>query len=229
MDVKSLPKDPMEALKATVEEVLSFVGKSNATFGNLRENNHPIAAKLVIASTISKRVAARIDDEDVRNLVQENLRWEDEDALHRVREKAETALELITSLEIDDHFIQEDDIELFDEAELDQDEKNEIRQLMADARVRVDRSNTLKKFQKRNVLFHIAKIENELHREKSHFQTFIAAAYQISGLAKQVGEDVQPIADAVEKARTITEKKVEGQLQIEKEQEPKQLEHHQDD
>lgn len=224
MDIKNLSKDPMEALRETIERILQVVGNSKTTVELLRDQNHPIAIKLVSATAISKRLASRIDDPTIRELIEQNLNWGDEDTMAEVRERTENVLELLTALEVEEHFIDREDVELFDEAELTNDEKLEIRRLMANARALVDRSEVLKEFQRKNVLYHISKIENELHREKSHFEAFLAAAYQVSSLVKQVGKDVEPIAKAIEKARTITEKRVQGQLQIEKEKAPKKLE-----
>tara|TARA_R110000787_G_scaffold11003_11_gene36844 strand:- start:40065 stop:40526 length:462 start_codon:yes stop_codon:yes gene_type:complete len=135
----------------------------------------------------------------------------------------ETALNAVIAHQLDDHFIDQEAVELFGKAELDQDEKTEIRSLMAEARLLVDRSAKLSVTQRKNVLYHVSKIENELHKDKSNFQTFVAAAYDVSGILRRVGDDAQPLADAIQKARTITERKVEGRLEIGQDEEPKQL------
>lgn len=94
---------------------------------------------------------------------------------------------------------------------------------MAQARALTNLSKTLSDGHKRRVIHRIALVENELYKELSRFGTFMAAAYEISGLARQFGSDVQPIAEAIEKARTITEKKVQGYQQIESDPKPKAL------
>jgi hypothetical protein len=87
MDIKSLPKDPIEALKATIEYVLSIVGTGDGTFGSLRDKNIKIGAELVKASIVARRVTPRIDDVDVRNLVLENMTWKEGDSMKIVQKK----------------------------------------------------------------------------------------------------------------------------------------------
>ena len=229
IEIKKLPKDPSQALSATLTKMLSLTNGKTSTIEGLKRKNHPLIDELIVAASVSRKIANRIPEEELRDLLIRNLSYTDDYTLEKVNSCVEMALHALHAFQIDQHFINEEDTELFDQAELSQDEKKKIRALMADARVLVDRTESLMEFQRKNVLFHIAKIENELHREKSHFQTFLAAAYQMSRLVKQVGEDAKPLAEAVEQARTITERKVQGQLQIEQEQRPKQLENHKED
>lgn len=49
-------------------------------------------------------------------------------------------------------------------------------------------------------------------------------AYDASRLLRKFGEDAQPIAEAIETARTKTEKHVEGYAKIEADEKPKQIE-----
>ncbi|MDT8329359.1 MAG: hypothetical protein RQ750_18675, partial [Roseovarius sp.] len=65
--------------------------------------------------------------------------------------------------------------------------------------------------------------ENELFKETVGIQAFFAVAYQASRLVKTFGEDAKPLADAIETARTKTERHVEGYKQIAADKKPKQL------
>jgi hypothetical protein len=223
IDIKALPKDPIDALTQTLTYCISEIPRSAAAIKTLKKGNHSIATDLILASMIVSKSAARINNPALFDLISRCVQLDDEDAIDTIIKNFETALNAVIVHQLDDHFIDEDAVALFDSAELNKSEKAEIRDLMASARHSVDRSTTLSEQQRKNVLYHVSKIENELHKEKSSFQTFVAAAYVVSGIFRRVGEDAQPIAEAIEKARTITEKKVEGQLAIGHEEEQKKL------
>ncbi len=222
-DIKSLPKDPSDALLATITYSISIVKGGGATIGALRSNNHKIATDLTICAAIAKKSAIYIRDRELSELIIKNVSIADDDSLEEVKQNLETALNAMVAYQLDDHFVDQEAVEFFDRAELSEKDKNDIRQLMADARRMVDLSSTLVERQRKKVLYHISKIENELHKEKSVYQTCLAAAYDMSALAKQVGKDALPIAEAIEKARTVTEKKVSETLAIEKDEEKKML------
>ena len=131
---------------------------------------------------------------------------------------------LIMAIQLDEHFISNEDAKLFDEAELTIEEKSEIRSLMAEARRLTELAKSLSPTQKRKLLHWISKVEDDLVREKTRFQTFVAAASIVFDLVKKAGNDVKPIAEAISEARTITERKVEGYRQIVDEEKPKQIE-----
>ncbi|MFO7757899.1 MAG: hypothetical protein R6V26_05360 [Roseovarius sp.] len=219
----------LSALKYALTMAISNIGAGNAEIAALKRQNHPIFNKLFVSLTVARSCAKRLQDDELQDQVIRNLQFSDKDTLGNLRGRLEHAFNAVVASQLDDHFIDENAIELFDRAELNREEKFEIRELMAAARRAVDNSDELFERQKQKVLFHIAKIENELHKTKSTFQTFVAAASEVSDLIRKVGEDAQPIADAVQKARTITERKVKGYEQIAAEEKPKQLPHHKRD
>jgi len=223
MDIKNLPKDPIDALTQVLTHCITSTPRIDTSFGNLRNANHTISKKLILASMIANKSATRMNNPELVDLISKCVQLEDEYKIVKILENFETALNAVVVYRLDDHFIDQDAVDLFDSAELNKSEKSEIRDLMASARRSVDRSTTLSEKQRKNVLYHLSKIENELHKEKSSFQTFVAAAYDVSGILKRVGEDARPIAEAIEKARTITEKKVEGRLEIGRDEEQKKL------
>lgn len=223
LKLEDLPKEPVSALNAILVYMMSKTANGGAQIGKLKQSNHHLYSELLSGSLVAKSAASRIDDIEVAQSIKESLLLKDELNLQQYNSRLTQALSLVLALQFDDHFIDQESVEIFDRAELSQSEKQEIRSLMAEARKVVDSSETLFESQKKNVLFHIAKIENELHKSKSNFQAFLAAAYEMSGLVRQVGEDAQPIADAVEKARTITQKKVVGYAQLPQDEKPKQL------
>lgn len=223
MDIKQLPKQPNEALVAALLPIIQSFGSVKSTYGHLRKQRNKAVGEIFMAMTISRKAIERLQDPQVRQFAQGMIEINDEDTLDAMCERLQQVVDVVIASQLDDHFIDEELIEDFDRAELSSSEKEEIRNLMSAARRLVDRSEELFEQQKRKVNFHIAKIENELHKAKSTFQTFLAAAYEVSGLVKKVGEDAQPIADAIEKARTITERRVEGYAKIAAEEKPKQL------
>jgi hypothetical protein len=223
IDIKTLPKEPIDALTQTLSYCIAEIPRGSASFGTLKKGNHSIATDLILASMIIKKSAARLNDPVLVDLIYQCVQLNESFSVEKTIENFETALNAVIVHQLDDHFIDQDAVALFDSAELNKSEKGEIRELMASARQSVDRSATLSEKQRKNLLYHISKIENELHKEKSSLQTFVAAAYDVSGILKRVGEDAQPIAEAIEKARTITEKRVEGRLEIGRDEEQKKL------
>ncbi len=223
IDIKDLPREPLLAAKYAIDHAISKIGDGKVAVLELKQKNHPLYNELFMALTIARESAKRISRDDLKEQIIRNVDLNERDILPKLRKNLEYAIGAILATEIDEHFINSDEIENFDRAELTDSEKNKIRMLMSEARRLVDLSNSLRDQQKRRVIYFISRIENELHKTKSTFHTFLAAAYEISGLVRQFGEDVQPIADAIEKAKTITEKKVEGYKQISQDERPKQL------
>lgn len=223
-NISDLPRNPVEALKVTLVQISMVTAQGSSIIQNLKKSNHHWYVDLLTLSSIARQAALRIENQEFRDSILASLDLSASDLTMPVYGKRiEHSLALLVAMEMEDHFISPNLIAEFDEANLSVDDKEVIRALIADVRKQVDTSTNLKEWQRRNILFHAAKIENELHREKTKFQTFVAAAADVSGLVRTIGEDAQPIADAIEKARTITQKKVSGYNQIEKDKEPRQL------
>lgn len=223
VNISNLPRDPIQALEAVLTIMIGQYEGTQTPIHELRTGRHPLYMDLVTNSTIAKKSAARIHDDTVRELAMEFLEFSLEERLSDFAQRASKVLEAVIALRLDDHYFPLEEIVKYDVASLSRSEKEEIIQLMAEARVLTNNSTTLSNEHKRRVLHRIALVENELYKELSRFGAFMAAAYEVSGLVRQFGSDVQPIADAVEKARTITEKKVIGYQRIEAEPKPKAL------
>ena len=220
---QDLPRDPIEALRAILAVMIAKTS-GGATIKKLKATGHPLYTKLLIASLSAAKAASHIPDQSIRSQVIKLLALQEELTTDEYRNNIEDCLKLCIAMQFDDHFIDSEEAALFDEAELTDDEKNEIRNLMATARKLTQEADYLQNWQKRNIQFLIAKIENELVRDKTRYQAFLAAAAQMSGLVRTVGEDAQPLANAISEAKTITQRKVEGYKQIAAEEKPKQIE-----
>lgn len=223
LNVAELPKDPIEACKVALTRMAAATRAGGARLDQLREGNHPVYNEIFILRMVVAKSVTRLENSEVQDLVRRNLEFAQGETLPSLNAKVELALQAIIAHELDAHFIDDEMESEFDHANLTNDEKAEIRALMAETRQLVDRSDTLPSWARRNVLYHVSKIENELHREQSRYQAFLAAAAQMSGLVKKVGEDAEPIAKRIQEARTITERKVDGLAQIEADEAPKRL------
>ncbi|WP_319546854.1 hypothetical protein [Ruegeria conchae] len=223
LNLSELPKEPIAALHKIIVYMMGKSGNGSAQIGKLKQTNHHLFSELLSSSLVAKSAASRVNDEAVRQSIQENLTLKDELSLQQYNAHLTRALSLVLALQFDDHFIDDDLDKEFDQAELSTSEKERIRELMYEARRIIDRATTLPGWARRKMLYHVSKIENELHREISRFQSFIAAASDVSDLVRKFGTDAQPLAEAISEARTITERKVEGYAQIEREAEPKRI------
>ena len=223
--VTELPKDPIDAVVVAVGEAKEALRAfpSSTKVGQVRGSDSSRFNNVMLACVVAKKAAARVEDLDLKDIIIRACILDNDRTITELFSGFEFAIEAIITHKLDGHFLDYDDEVKFDQAELTLDEKAEIRELMTAARKLVDLSKQMKEWQRRKILHHISKIENELHKEISSFQAFVAAAGEISGLVKKVGEDAQPIAEAVQKARTITERKLEGTLLLEEEDKPKQI------
>jgi len=152
------------------------------------------------------------------------MSFKNEQTLSSLRQKLEGVQDFILAMQFDQHFLDEASIQEFNSVELSKEEKQQIRELLAKARELTETANFLSDNHKRRILLRISEVENELFKEIAGFKAFIVAAAEVSGLVKKVGEDAAPLANAIQEARTITERKVEGYRRIEEAEKPKQLE-----
>jgi hypothetical protein len=223
VNISQLPRDPIQALEAVLAIMVGSFGGAQYTIQELCDSKSPFYAELITNVTITKKSASRIQDETVRNLTLQFLAFEPDEKLSSFGQRASKVLEAVIALRLDDHYISIQEVVTYDVASLSQSEKEDIRLLMAQARALTNNSTTLSDGHKRRVIHRIALVENELYKDSSRFGAFMAAAYEVSSLVRQFGSDIQPIADAIERARTITEKKVVGYQQIEADPKPKAL------
>lgn len=223
LEISKLPRDPAQALEVVLGHMISRYASNDLEIQQLRDKRHPLYLDLIANHTIATKCAQRLSDETVRDLALEFLHYNVDEKLNSVAFKCSKILEAVIAFGLDNHFFPLEDLVTYDRAELTKGEKDEIRQLMAQARKLTLASHDLAEGHKRRISFRISQVENELYKELSTFGTVLAAAYDVSALIRRVGGDAKPIAEAIEKARTITEKKVIGYQQIEAEEKPKSL------
>lgn len=223
INISELPREPLLALQRVVELTIMMLPLGDANLHTFKNQKHPLYLELMTAAKVAQQAASRINVEVDRGAILDYLTLQDSNTLHEIRSRYEKILELIIALQMDDHFFPPDDLISFDQARLDISDKDEIREYLARARTLTHASKVLPDEHKKRIIHRIAQVESELLKDVAGFRAFMAAAYDIAGLARQFGEDVQPIADAIEKARTVTEKKVTGYYQLPEPEKPKQL------
>jgi hypothetical protein len=223
VDVSQLPRDPKDALVVVLRGMIASYASVSVPVEALKSDKHALYLDLLTNIAISKKCAGRLHDETLRSVALEYLNYNDTERLSVIAKRIAKLLEAVIALSLDDHFLPQLDVESYDQATLTTDERDQVRQFLSKARELTLRSKDLADGQKRRVCYRISQVENELYKEKSAFGTFMAAAYEVSALVRQIGGDVKPIAEAIEQAKTITEKKVTGYQQIEAEAEPKKL------
>lgn len=223
VDISSLPKVPDEALTILIARLISVLPESEMGIvnylGNGTENSNALRTLIKLASIAS----ARISDNEIKSLTAEALQYDGKHSLNSVRLKLEGVQSLIFAMQFDQHFINTQDVKDFDSTQLDEGDKTDIRVQLAKARKLAEDAKYLSDDHKRRVIHRISQVENELFKEIVGFKAFIVAGYEASGLLKQFGKDAEPLADAIQKTRTITERKVEGYQRIEADEKPKQI------
>lgn len=189
----------------------------------LLQKNHSSANRLTICNTIIRKSSRRILDLELRQLVERILDGDKARSLNSWAVDYDLILDAVIAYQLDDHFENQEDIQLFEHAVLDGNDKDKIRKLMVEARRATDKAETLREKQRRRVLYYISKIENELHKDTSNLAVFTSGWAEVNEMIAATGEALKPVAEALKTARTITQEKVEGHKQIEKEEEPKQI------
>ena len=223
IEISDLPKEPEAAIIELIDRMLTLVPMGNGTLQNLAKANPRNKDSLDVHAIAVKRIANRLQDEDVYPIVVAAMEFSDEQNFAHVRRSFQDALSTISLMRLDEHFLDEASVSEFDQVQLTSAEKQKITELLSEAKSLATNAEFLSERNKRRIIFHISKIEAELYKEVSGFSAFLAAAADISGMVKKYGEDAMPIAEAIQTSRTITERKVEGYAQIEKEDQPKRL------
>jgi len=223
-DIRDLPRDPSSAFKEIISKLLSKC-TGTATVAALKQKGNPLYSDLVIGTTAAIKAAERMTDQQIAEAIISNLRLRDDDNLSTCRERFQTALELAISNSFDEHFLDEEAVEEFDQAKVPPDQRDEIRAFLENAKNLAATAAFLddRPSVRRSFIHKINLAENELFKEAVGIQAFFAAAYEGARLVRRYGEAAKPLAEAVETARTKTERHVEAYERIEAEEKPKQL------
>lgn len=224
IEYSTLPRDPTDALEVLLEALIKEIPASNNTLRAYRATQRHKADQITTRLAATLKVAQRVPDPNIRSIAMGNLEPEPDRSLSKIHSDLLSVIDALHASKIDDHFVDPEDVAAFDSAELSDADKGEIRVLMSDARGKVNVAQFLTGKQKRWILYRIGQIEDELYKPLSVFKTFLAAAADMSSLVKTVGEDAEPIAKAIQMARTVTQRKVEGYLELEKPEEQKRIE-----
>ncbi|MEM5476702.1 hypothetical protein [Pacificibacter sp. AS14] len=224
IDFDSLSKDPSEAILTLSSQILGIVPIERASFDDFRKAEPKAAMNVVLLFKAIFQISPRILDSSIQGFLLVFAQISEGDSLREVREKASAIGDAIVSMKVEDHFLSAKDVEEFEVAEVPQDERENIRAALQNARDLASKASFMSDPLKRSFLVKISKAENELFKEKVGLQAFWAAAYDGTRLLRRFGEDAQPLADAIEKARTSTERYTTGYDQIGMDEPPKQIE-----
>ncbi len=220
IDLNTLPKNPEDALEEILKEALKQMPRGDATASRFLKTNRQDILFLLRAATIASQ---RVTSPQVKEISGINLQLNDAITLEGLIKNIGNILDALIVEKFDQHFLDNQCIEDYDVVELDESDKSEIRELLAKARKLTENAGFLSEDHKRRIIHRIAGVENELFQKVSGFKAFLVAAADVSNLVKKFGKDAKPIAEAIQTARTITERKVEGYIRIEEEEKPKRL------
>lgn len=131
---------------------------------------------------------------------------------------------MFSVVEFEDHFFDDTDMLDFDELELPNEVVVLIEECVAEARELTQKADCFGEKQKRSTLHSLAKVENELRKEKTNLEAVYEIAYKGADILERYGEAAKPIANAISAIRSKTILKSEGQKAIEAEEKPKQIE-----
>lgn len=223
IELKTLPKNPQDALKVLLQKLISITPDNGATFGQHKVSHKTLTEEIYLTAKAAIIASSRILDDKTKEIASVNLEVLDKSSMKELRKQFEVAFDALLVLEFGQHFLEDEDIADFDHVTLTTNEKSEIREILAKARKLTDEATFLSDDHKRRLIHRISDVENELYKETAGFKSFLAAAADVSGLVRKFGDDAKPLAEAIETARTITEKKVEGYQRIEEQEKPKQI------
>ncbi|MEP1963504.1 hypothetical protein [Tateyamaria sp.] len=224
IDIKSLPKVPEDAVAELLNELLRLIPNDSTTLAKFVATGNSTYLSIPPTLKLVKVAANRIQDTELREMLEPCLNILTKDTGSDACEKIERAHDALLAFNFDNHFVDTQDSKDFDQVELSTDERSELQDLMAKARKLTSEASFLSGTHKRKMNYWISKVENELFKEVVGFQAFLAMAGEASGLVRKFGDDAKPLAEAIKTARTITEEKVDGYKQIPKEEAPKQIE-----
>lgn len=223
INFSELPREPVPALSRVLLDALALIPVESENVSTLVKNNQQIFDRLVILLKAAQIIAARIGDDEFLELAKRNLYIRQDEVTGKARQRVSSVISALHIFEMDRHFIGADETAEFDQAEIPKNEREEIRSSLQRARDLAATANFLSDQVRRSFLHKVSLAESELFKEKVGFQAFLAAAYEGSRLLKRYGEAAKPLAEAIEKARTKTERHVHGYEQIGMDEKPKQL------
>ncbi len=223
INLKELPREPHEAFEKLVSHLIK-ASRAVIKIDVLREQGDPRYMELLVLSSAARKSVERFHDPELKAHILDLLTLDLNINAAAYGQKVENALNFFYISKLDDHFIDSGDVSSFEQVVLEVSEKDEIRDLMVKARECISRADELGQWRRGRINHWITKIENELLKDVSNWGTLIAGAYEVISLAKAGGKALAPAAEAVEKMRTITHKKLEGQVQLEADEKPKQIE-----
>jgi len=224
LKIDELPKEPSEAFKALALSIRKLIpANSNKKWAEFKTDSRAKSLEIRNQIKMMQITSVRISDTELHEIMHDLYPIDDDKTLSALDDEIERALDTILATQFTTHFSDDAETIEFDRAEIDSQTRGELFEIMKQARDEVQKADYLSANHKRRLLFRISKVEEEIYKEKAGFGVFLAAASEASDLLKKFGQDAAPLADAIQKARTVTQRKVEGYPQIEKDKSPKQL------
>ena len=218
-----LPKEPILAFRSILSDALAHLPARNTQISEFAKANARNFESLIIHLKAARAIAPRVGDSDLTKMSNEKLKSDISETSDVLRERIYDVLNTSFVLDMDRHFFSSDDVALFDEAIIPQNEREDIRAALRTASDLAAKANFMSDPLRRSFLHLVAKAENELFKEKVGIQAFFAVAYEASRFVKQFGQDAKPLAEAIENARTKTERRVEATQLIAEAEKPKQI------
>lgn len=222
MDFRNLPRDPSLALTILFEDSIKIIGNTNATYEALQKTSHPTYLNLRSRFSAIKAAALKLGDPNLSPDIIGCLDFQPSIDVQSLKARFEIGLDLAASARLTDHFSRDED-EILNFVEIPEDEREIIRGHLSNAREIAARATFLSDPVRRSFLSNLSKAENELFKSEVGFDRFLVIAGQVSGILRKVGDDAKPLAEAVEQARTKTEKHVTEQRLLTEEEKPKLL------
>jgi hypothetical protein len=223
IDLEALPKAPHDALNVLCAEAIALTPRQKVPYLAWIDSDVRKATELRLILKVIRIVAARVNDEVIKSTAERATRLTEETRLTLIVSGLEALQDAIYVFKLGAHFLGVQEVEEVDLATLPEEERKKIHLLLNEARKLTVDADFLTDSHKRRLLYRISKAEAELFKEKAGLEAFLAAAAEISGVMKKVGEDAEPISKRIQEARTITERHVHEYAQIGKDEAPKQL------
>lgn len=220
IDLKSLPRSPEDAFSA----LLTSIRETTSTHPAGKAIPTQVKIDLINRVRALKNIAPRFScgelADDVLDLMLKPLRASRTDGMEQNLDNLD---DMLLAETMDSHFISEADEEEFERIYWQKKDRAAVQELLSEARRFIQSSDSFDDRQTREILHYLAKVENEVLRPVGNFDAFLAMSCKVSGIVKKIGEDAQPLADAVEKMRTTTQRNITGHEQLEAPEEQKQI------
>ena len=172
INVSELPKNPVEALKSILQTFLTTIPNGNAQYSALRAKNHSFYQTIVIARAVAKKVLQQIGDAELAELINASLQFPDDQTLPTMHSKIETCLNAILAIKLEEHFFDNEEFEKFNNSEVPQGERDEIRACLQKARDLAANATFLTDRIRLSFLAKVSRAESELFKEKVGMEAF---------------------------------------------------------